>query len=137
MRQVAWAAACLIVVATGGCGATKPRDLILGKWKAEPLIIEFKPDGSFVGSLVLPDGKTSPGQTGRYSFTSDDIMEMTTSAKAEGVPAKVDKAKVDVTPETLTMTYEVKNTFQVIGPTAKNDNLQQSPVVIKFQRVKN
>jgi hypothetical protein len=121
---------CLMFVSAVGCSGSKPRDLIVGKWKAESaaLTMEFMPDGSMASSLLLPDGNIGPKQAGKYRFVGDDTIEMET-------PVKVDKAKVSVTPETLTMTFDLTNVFQPIGPTAKNDNPQTKTAVVKLQRI--
>jgi hypothetical protein len=119
-----------MVISAAGCAASKPKDLIVGKWKAETaaLTLEFMPDGSMASGLLLPDGTTSRTQTGSYRFVGNDVIEMAT-------PVKVDTAKVDVSPDTLTLTYDVTDPFQPVGPAAKNDKPQTRTAVVKFKRV--
>jgi hypothetical protein len=92
-----------------GCGGSKPKDLIVGKWNLvesadmpKDIVakmqgtMEFKSDGELVMNVM------GMSKSGKYKFVSDDTMEAELGGKAK-------KLKVDIKGEDLTTTEDGTN----------------------------
>ena len=115
MRRFTAAVAGFVLLFVLGCGSTKPKDLIVGKWEAtEPDLakrmkkaIEFKLDGSLVQSVAKgPMGEGSEATPGKYNFTADDLVEIELqhTADKKGSWKETFKLKVEVSKDSLILT---------------------------------
>jgi uncharacterized protein (TIGR03066 family) len=89
----------LVAVVIVGCGGSKPKDQIVGKWEATEsvlgkdvkVVMEFTADGAAKMSMNA-EGQEIPGPSGKYKFIDDNTMEI---EYTEDGKTKKDKATIE------------------------------------------
>lgn len=112
MRKVSFLFLSAFLAFAIGCGSSKPKDLIVGKWestedKTKGEVVEFKSDGTMV--MTMGDGDKKASMTAKYKFLEDELMEVEMENPLAGLDAKMPKTlsqkiKIKVTKDELTTT---------------------------------
>lgn len=114
MRKVSFLLLSALLAFAVGCGASKPKDQIVGKWESteeadKGNTMEFKADGTV--AFVAKMGDKSMTMPGKYKFLEDELMEVEIenplAALVPGSPKTMSqKIKIKVDKDSLTTTDE-------------------------------
>jgi uncharacterized protein (TIGR03066 family) len=103
MRKVSLCVLSLVFLIAAGCGSSKPKDVIVGKWepmdekeKDKITMLEFTSDGKMIIAFkeTMPPGMKVDA---KYKFLSDDEMESEITISGGQLPKpKIETEKVKV-----------------------------------------
>lgn len=119
MRHTFLALLGFLLVFLAGCGSSKPKDLIVGKWEAQAdeakkmggMVVDFRPDSA----MTMKMGKVSID--GKYKFVDDATVEveMEMFGKKDSKKYKVEIVKDEMTTTELDGKKEVSK-FKKVKP---------------------